>query len=111
MTVQVIVPPSIRQEMLNIAIWWSENRDSKQAEEWLQVLENLLDQLTLDPQRYTPSDESSDAPFPIYDVYFGIRRKTHRLIISLRSTQNEIVVHAVRHLSQDRFEVQDLQRE
>jgi plasmid stabilization system protein ParE len=99
--------PNARIEMYSAAQWWAENRDRDQADRWLAGIENVIADLANDPERHALANEDDDFPFTLRQMLYGLsRRKTHRAVFEVRG--EEVIVHAIRHLSQRDLTPDDL---
>jgi len=79
--------------------WWAENRSREQAEKWYNKFADAIESLADQPERFTLSYESSQFPFPIRDLRFGIgKRSTHRAVFTIRNDM--VLVLSIRHLAQ-----------
>lgn len=72
MTREVIVLPRAEPQLLDAAIWWSENRSSEQAFRWLEGFEKALTSLETDTRRLTiaPEDTLFDFPFRVQQLTY-----------------------------------------
>jgi plasmid stabilization system protein ParE len=86
---------------------WYKARSLEAARKWLAAVELALDKLEEDPYRYPRAAEDDLFPTPLYQYAFGGGRKlTHRMVYVIRP--QAVVVHAIRHLSQDALSLDDL---
>jgi plasmid stabilization system protein ParE len=84
---------------MDAALWWSDHRSTEQAVRWLEGFEAALQTLANDPGRLPLATESGAFSVVIRQLLFGLgRTKTHRALFEVRG--DEVIVHAVRHLSQ-----------
>jgi plasmid stabilization system protein ParE len=96
---RITILPRAKRQMLDQALWWSENRSAEQAFDWLEGLEQALASLAKTPERCAVARESDAFDFVVRELHYGLRNKaTHRAVFEIRG--DEIVVHAVRHLAQ-----------
>ena len=99
MIYRVSIVPRARRQLLDAALWWSDNRSTEQAVRWLDGFEAALQTLTNDPERFPLATESAAYPVLIRQLLYGLgRTKTHRALFEFRG--GEVIVHAVRHLAQ-----------
>lgn len=107
MSYRVIVFPRAKRQLLDQAVWWSENRSLDQALRWLAGFERALASLANNPQRCALARESEDFDFAVRELRYGLKnRPTHRAIFEVRGA--EVLVYAVRHLSQRDVTPEDL---
>lgn len=89
------------------ALQWYEARSLDAAHKWVAAVELALDRLERDPHRYPRAAEDGLLPAPIHQYAFGGGRKlTHRMVYAIRP--DAVVVHSIRHLSQDALSLDDL---
>lgn len=99
MIYRVSIVPRARHQLLDAALWWSDNRSIEQAVRWLDGFESALQTLADDPGRLPLADDSVAFPVLIRQLLYGLgRTKTHRALFEIRG--DEVIVHAVRHLAQ-----------
>ena len=99
MIYRVSIVPRARHQLLDAALWWSDNRSIEQAVRWLDGFESALQALADDPGRLPLADDSAAFPVLIRQLLYGLgRTKTHRALFEIRGA--EVIVHAVRHLAQ-----------
>ena len=107
MTYRVIVTRRAERDMHDAAEWWSTNRSPEQANRWLSGIERHLRSLAQTPRRCAAAAESDRFPFELRELHYGPgRRSTHRLLFTI--ADELVLVLAVRHVAQDRFEPEDL---
>jgi len=100
MTLQVKLLPRARLQLYDSALWWAENRSTKQAVQWLDGFDKALQVLGQNAQRWPLAPECDGMPFEIREMNYGQgTRKTHRAVFEIR--QHEVLVYAIRHLAQD----------
>ena len=88
-------------------MWWSENRSLDQALRWLAGFERALASLAKNPQRCERARESDEFDFVVRELRYGLKnRPTHRALFEVRG--GEVLVYAVRHLSQRDITPDDL---
>ncbi len=106
MTFQVLVSPRAVSQVRQSSSWWARNRSLFQAQQWLQSFRAALNSLSHDPLRWPVATESDDLPIELREMLFGIgRRKTHRIVFEVDG--DRVLVHAIRHLSQDKLSPDD----
>ena len=99
MTYRVTLLPLVKRQMLEQALWWSENRSAEQAFQWLEGFETALASLAHNPERCSIARESDNFDFVVRGLHFGLSsRATHRAVFEIRG--DEIIVYSVRHLAQ-----------
>ncbi len=100
MTYAVVILPRAKAQLLEQALWWSENRSAEQAFRWLAGFEAKLASLAENPQRCGVARESDAFDFVLRELHFGLgrRKATHRAVFEIRD--NAVLVHSVRHLAQ-----------
>ena len=96
---RVTILPRAQSQLLEQALWWSENRSADQAFDWLEGFEQALASLVNNPERCSVARESDAFDVTIRELHFGLRGKTtHRAVFEIRNT--EVIVYAVRHVAQ-----------
>ncbi|MFN5283790.1 MAG: type II toxin-antitoxin system RelE/ParE family toxin [Planctomyces sp.] len=104
----VVVTPRANTQICNNAIWWSENRSSIQAAQWLTQIESAISGLAVSAERHPLAKESDKFDFELRQLVFGISgKRTHRILFSIHDHQ--VVVYAVRHLAQQDVTSVDLE--
>jgi plasmid stabilization system protein ParE len=104
---RVVVVPRAKAQLLEQALWWSENRSPAQAFDWLTRFEDKLRSLAKNPARFPPAREGTAIGRDLRELYFGLgSKKTHRAIFEIR--ENDIVVHSIRHLAQADLTADDI---
>lgn len=99
MTYRVTILPQAKRQLLDQALWWSENRSVEQAFRWLEGFEKALASLAHQPDRCALVRENEAFEFAVRELHYGIRGKaTHRAVFAVRS--DEVIVYSVRHLAQ-----------
>ncbi len=99
MIYRVSIVPRARRQLLDAALWWSDNRSTEQAVRWLDGFDVALRTLANDPERFPLATESTAYPVLIRQLLYGLgRMKTHRALFEIRG--DEVIVHAVRQLAQ-----------
>jgi plasmid stabilization system protein ParE len=95
----VTILPRAKRQMLDQALWWSENRSAEQAFQWLEGFEQALASLAENPERCSVARESDAFDFVLRQLHYGLRNTpTHRAVFEIR--ENEVIVHVIRHLAQ-----------
>jgi len=98
-THRVTILPRAKRQLLEQALWWSENRSAEQAFRWLEGFEHALASLADHPERCSIARESNAFEFAVRELHYGLRSKpTHRAVFEIRG--DEVIVHCVRHLAQ-----------
>jgi plasmid stabilization system protein ParE len=98
-TYRVTILPRAKRQMLDLALWWSENRSAQQAFHWLEGFEQALAALANNPERCSVARESKAFDVVIRELHYGLRNKaTHRAVFEIRG--EEVIVHSIRHLAQ-----------
>jgi plasmid stabilization system protein ParE len=96
---RVTILPRAKCELLEQALWWSENRSAEQALHWLEGFERALESLTNHPDRCSVARESEAFDVVIREVHYGLRNKaTHRAVFEIR--HDEVIVCTICHLAQ-----------
>ena len=99
MTYRVTILPRAKRQLLEQALWWSENRSAAQAYQWLDGFEQALASLAEYPEHCSVARESTAFEFVVRELHYGLRNKsTHRAVFEIRG--DEVIVHSVRHLVQ-----------
>ena len=107
MTYRVTVLPLAKRQLLEQALWWSENRSAEQAFRWLEGFERALNSLANDPERCSIARENDAFDIVIRELHYGLGSKaTHRAVFEIRN--DEVIVHSVRHLAQRDLTPDDL---
>jgi plasmid stabilization system protein ParE len=98
-TYRVTILPRAKQQLLDQALWWSNNRSVDQAIRWLDGFERALASLANQPERCVVARENDAFEFVVRELHYGIRGKaTHRAVFEVRN--DEVIVYAVRHFAQ-----------
>jgi plasmid stabilization system protein ParE len=98
-TLRVTIVPLAKRQILEQALWWSENRSADQAFHWLEGFDSALSSLANNPERCSVARESAAFDVVIRELHYGLGNKaTHRAIFEVR--KDEVVVYCVRHLAQ-----------
>lgn len=109
MTYRVTILPRAKRQLLDQALWWSENRSADQAIRWLDGFEQELSSLAKNPERCGVARENDAFDIVIRELHFGLRGKaTHRAVFEIRN--DEVIVYAVRHLAQRELTRDELQQ-
>lgn len=99
MTYRVTIVPLANRQLLDQALWWSENRSAEEAFRWLEGFERALSELAHNPERCSVARESTACDAVIRELHYGLGNKaTHRAIFEARN--DEVIVYCVRHLAQ-----------
>jgi len=109
MSRRVIVLPRAESQLLEAAVWWSENRSPEQALRWLDGFEAAIASLETDTRRLTiaPEDALLGFTFTIRQLAYGLGSSpTHSAIVELR--ESVVYIHAIRHLAQDEMSPTDI---
>jgi plasmid stabilization system protein ParE len=106
-TYRVTILPRAKRQMLDQALWWSENRSAEQAFRWLEGLEQALASLAENPERCGVARENDAFDVVIRELHYGLRNKaTHRAVFEVRG--DEVLVHCIRHLAQRDLTPEDI---
>jgi plasmid stabilization system protein ParE len=98
-TYRVIILPPARRQLLDQALWWSENRSAEQACYWLVGFEQALASLANNPERCAVAPESEAINVVLRELHYGLgRRATHRAVFEVRN--DEVIIYSVRRLAQ-----------
>jgi plasmid stabilization system protein ParE len=98
-TYLVTILPRAKRQLLEQALWWSENRSVEQAFHWLAGFERALASLSDHPERCVVARQSDAFEVTIREHHYGLRNNaSHRAVFEIRS--DEVIVHSVRHLAQ-----------
>ena len=107
MNYRVTILPVAKRQLLEQALWWSENRSVEQAYDWLEGFEQALASLATNPGRCVLARENDALDVVIRELHYGLRRKaTHRAVFEIRN--DEVLVYSVRHLAQRDLKPDDL---
>ena len=107
MKYRVTIQPRAKRQLLDQALWWSENRSAEQAFHWLEGFEQALSSLASNPERCSVARESEIFDIVIRELHYGVRNKpTHRAIFEIR--QDEVIVYTIRHSAQRDLTPDDL---
>ena len=110
MTYRVTILPLAKRQLLDQALWWSENRSEEQAFRWLEGFELALGSLAYDPDRCCIARENDAFNIVIRELHYGLGNKaTHRAVFEVRN--DEVIVYSVRHLAQRDLTPDDLQEQ
>jgi plasmid stabilization system protein ParE len=106
-THHVTILPRAKRQLLDQALWWSENRSADQAYRWLEGFEAALASLANRPERCCLARENDVFDNTIRELHYGLRNKaTHRAVFEVRN--DEVIVYTVRHLAQRDLTPDDL---
>ena len=109
MTYRVTILPVAKRQLLEQALWWSENRSVEQAFHWLEGFEAALASLANNPERCSLARENEAFDFIVWELHYGLRNKaTHRAVFEIRN--EEVIVYTVRHLAQQDLSPDDISR-
>jgi plasmid stabilization system protein ParE len=104
---RITILPLAKRQLLEQALWWSENHSAEQALRWLEDFERALASLTNNPERCTIARESEVFDFLVLELHYGVRGKaTHRAVFEVRG--DEVIVYTVRHLAQRDLKTGDI---
>jgi hypothetical protein len=85
---RVTILPPARSQLLEQALWWSENRSAEQAYDWLEGFERALASLSSDPERCSVARESDAFDVVLRELRYGLGRKaTHRAVFEVRNDE------------------------
>ena len=108
MAYRVTILPRAKRQLLEQALWWSENRSAEQAFRWLEGFERALAKLADRPEGCPVARENDAFDFVVRELHYGIRDKaTHRAVFEIRN--DEVIVYSIRHLAQRDLLPGDLQ--
>jgi len=108
-TYRVTILPRAKLQLLEQAVWWSENRSAEQAFRWLEGFEAALASLSHHPERCGVARENDAFQVVVRELHYGLRNKaTHRAVFEIRN--DEVIVFAVRHLAQRDLSPDNLQQ-
>ena len=83
-TYGVTILPRAKRQLLEQALWWSENRSAEQAYRWLDGFERALESLANHPERCSASREDDAFDVMIRELHFGLGNKaTHRAVFEI----------------------------
>jgi plasmid stabilization system protein ParE len=104
---RVTILPLAKRQLLEHALWWSENRSAEQAFYWLEGFEQALSSLANNPERCVRARENEAFQAILRELHYGLRNKaTHRAIFEIR--KDEVLVYSVRHLAQRDLSPEDV---
>jgi plasmid stabilization system protein ParE len=107
MKYRVVLTSRAERQLYQAALWWAENRDAGQAARWIEGFEAVLGSLSENPERHGVAREDSLFPFPVRQLLYGLgKRPSHRAVFEVRG--DEVIVHAIRHVSQRDLTPDDL---
>ncbi|HVX63206.1 MAG TPA: type II toxin-antitoxin system RelE/ParE family toxin [Pirellulales bacterium] len=107
MNYRVIVTQRAERDMQEMAAWWANAHSPEQADHWLSNFATRLESLSQFPSRCPLAAESDEFPFELRELHYGVgRRSTHRALFNI--ADDVVLVFAVRHIAQDRLQVDDL---
>ena len=103
----VVTTPRFRRRFREQSRWLKENRSARLAERWERAAQAALSELAGMPESYSLAREEGLPRGPYRQHMFGAGKKpTHRLVF--RVEPGQVVVEAVRGLSQDDLTAADL---
>jgi plasmid stabilization system protein ParE len=107
MNYRVLLTDAARRHIEEASAWWAEHRSLAQALRWLEQIHARIATLALDPDRCPLAHESSQFPFELRQLLFGIgRRFTHRVLFRIVGETVEVL--AVRHVARTDLEPDEL---
>lgn len=99
---RVQLTPRARIDVNVAAYWWAKNRSRTQAAAWLTRFEEVVARLADEPNAFPVAIENDELPFEVREATFGLgRRKTPRIVFRIKG--DRVLVHAIRHLAQDKL--------
>ncbi len=99
MTYRVSLTHEARSNLIDTAVWWSENRNAEQAWRWLAGFEAAIDGLRDNPNRHAYARDSSHFAGGLRQLNFGLSgHPTHRAVFRIQGDAVEVI--AIRHLAQ-----------
>lgn len=103
----VVVSQVARKELRNASYWWAKNRSADEAQRWYDGFLDALYRLETFADSHSLAAENEDFPLTIRELHYGLSaRPTHRAVYII--TDNQVVVIAIRHTSQDRMTMEDI---
>ncbi|MAT72121.1 MAG: hypothetical protein CMJ58_21655 [Planctomycetaceae bacterium] len=107
MSRRVSLTDRARRQLDDAAEWWSKNRSAEQAERWADLFTQAILDLGESAQRQPRARESKSLPIELRELLFGLGKKpSHRALFAIRPDQ--VVVYAIRHVSQSDVGIDDL---
>ena len=107
MTYKVRLSDNAEADLAANANWWASHRSYDEALRWLVGFHSVLRQLDTDPERFPMVTEAGRFRRELRQLNYGLKsKKTHRAVFEVQG--QEVVVHALRHLSQDEVGLSDL---
>ncbi|HEY3394526.1 MAG TPA: type II toxin-antitoxin system RelE/ParE family toxin [Lacipirellulaceae bacterium] len=99
MKYRVTILPRAQRQLLEQALWWSENRSAEQAFYWLEGFEQALASLIENPERCGVARENDVFGIVLRELHYGLGSKpTHRAVFEVRG--DEVIVYTIRHHAQ-----------
>ena len=87
--------------------WWAEHHSKANAAMWYQGVYTAIQSLEVMPERCSLAPEQNLAEQALRQLLYGVRsRPTHRIVFLIDGS--DVVILAVRHLSQDSLLLDDL---
>jgi plasmid stabilization system protein ParE len=93
-----VILTDVAENELESAYRWYVEHASVSAERWYNGFIDQLQSLADDPERFPLAPESGQMPVQVRQVLYGLRRKTHRAVFTIRP--EAVVVLRVRHVAQ-----------
>jgi len=101
-TYEVFVLPLAKQEIRDSAAWWAEHRSADEADSWLVDIQRVIATLTNNPARCPFARENPRCSVEVRHLLYGVgSRATHRIIFTIDEQEQQVLVHSVRHVSQN----------
>ena len=109
MKYRVVVTSSAKRDLFQTVAWWGEHRSFEQAERWYAGIVAAIDTLSDRPARCPVSPEDDLLPSGLWQLHFGVgRRTTHRIVFTV--VEEEVRVLRVRHTAQQDLTPDDLEQ-
>jgi plasmid stabilization system protein ParE len=105
MPFRVIFLPRAMSDVEN-AIDWLAERSPAAADRWLQGMLSIVENLELDPKRYSIAEEAAELGVDLRQIIHGRRRGVYRVLFTIEG--NRVNVLRVRHSAQDELKPPDL---
>ena len=87
--------------------WWAEHHSADEASRWYRGIFEAINSLERLPERCPNAPESDSLHQSLRQLLFGIgKRPTHRIVFTI--AENDVIVLAIRHASQDALTHHDL---
>lgn len=107
MTRKLVITEQAHADIERNAVWWAQNHSIEQAREWYSTVYEQLESIPEMPTSYPLSPENSRVGMELREKNVGLGRGGYRAVITTGNEQ--IIVLAVRHFSQDALNPEDLQ--